>query len=108
MSLFHSGALVLTDTPHRQDKYTSLVSLLADNATGKPDSDPAPADQTGKAISLQVSPPPMLRDSTLTALQTGVVFDAPGIGKSFGDIITDVRTSSPYRAGEAVIATFIG
>ena len=50
----------------------------------------------------------MLRDSTLTALQTGVVFDAPGIGKSFGDIITDVRTSSPYRAGEAVIATFIG
>ncbi|KAI0740585.1 Neutral/alkaline nonlysosomal ceramidase [Earliella scabrosa] len=74
------------------DKYTSLVSLLADNATGKPESDPAPADQTGKAISLQ----------------TGVVFDAPGIGKSFGDIITDVRTSSPYRAGEAVIATFIG
>ncbi|KAI0800418.1 Neutral/alkaline nonlysosomal ceramidase [Fomes fomentarius] len=73
------------------DKYTSLVSFLADGATGQPESDPAPPDQTGKAISLQ----------------TGVVFDAAG-GKNFGDVITDVRTSSPYTAGEAVIATFVG
>lgn len=40
-------------------------------------------------------------------MQTGVVFDAAG-GKNFGDVITDVRTSSPYKAGEAVIATFVG
>ncbi|KAI0705267.1 Neutral/alkaline nonlysosomal ceramidase [Cerioporus squamosus] len=74
------------------DKYTSLVSYLADNATGQPESDPAPPDQTGKAISLQ----------------TGVVFDSAGIGHSFGDVKTDVRTSSSYAAGEAVIATFVG
>ncbi|RPD72229.1 Neutral/alkaline nonlysosomal ceramidase [Lentinus tigrinus ALCF2SS1-7] len=75
------------------DKYSSLVSYLADNATGQPESDPAPANQTGSAISLQ----------------TGVVFDSAGIGHSFGDVKTDVRNaSSPYKAGEAVIATFVG
>ena len=74
------------------DKYGSLVSYLADNATGQPPSDPAPVDQTGKAISLR----------------TGVVFDSAGIGHSFGQIQTDVRTTSAYKAGEAVIATFVG
>ncbi|KAI0753569.1 Neutral/alkaline nonlysosomal ceramidase [Daedaleopsis nitida] len=74
------------------DKYTSLVSFLADNATGKPASDPAPVDQTSKAITLR----------------TPVVFDETGIGHKFGDVLTDVRTSSPYKAGEAVIATFVG
>ena len=74
------------------DKYGSLVSYLADNATGQPPSDPAPVDQTGKAISLR----------------TGVVFDSAGIGHSFGDVQTDVRTTSTYTAGEAVIATFVG
>ena len=74
------------------DKYGSLVSYLADNATGQPPSDPAPADQTGKAISLR----------------TGVVFDSAGIGHSFGDVQTDVRQTSAYEAGEAVIATFVG
>ncbi|KAI0333228.1 Neutral/alkaline nonlysosomal ceramidase [Cubamyces sp. BRFM 1775] len=74
------------------DKYSSIVSYLADDATGQPPSDPAPVDQTSKAISLQ----------------TGVVFDAAGIGRDFGDVLTDVRTSSPYTAGEAVIATFVG
>ncbi|KAI1782263.1 Neutral/alkaline nonlysosomal ceramidase [Ganoderma leucocontextum] len=72
------------------DKYGSLVSYLADNATGQPPSDPAPVDQTGKAISLQ----------------TGVVFDSAGIGHKFGDVMTDVRTTSAYTAGEAAIATF--
>ena len=37
-----------------------------------------------------------------------MVFDAAGIGRDFGDVLTDVRTSSPYKAGEAVIATFVG
>ncbi|KAI0644858.1 Neutral/alkaline nonlysosomal ceramidase [Trametes meyenii] len=74
------------------DKYSSLVSFLGADAKGQPASDPAPADQTSKAISLR----------------TGVVFDAAGIGRNFGDVLTDVRTSSPYKAGEAVIATFVG
>ncbi len=39
------------------DKYGSLVSFLADNASAGavPPSDPAPPDLSGKAISLQVS-----------------------------------------------------
>ncbi|KAI0764296.1 Neutral/alkaline nonlysosomal ceramidase [Trametes elegans] len=74
------------------DKYSSLVSFLSADAFGQPESDPAPPEQTSKAISLQ----------------TGVVFDAAGIGRNFGDVLTDVRTSSPYSAGEAVIATFVG
>ena len=36
------------------DKYTSLVPYLGASASGTPASDPAPEDQTGKAISLQV------------------------------------------------------
>ena len=61
------------------DKYGSLVGYLADNATGvQPPSDPAPPDLSGKAISLQ----------------TGVVFDYAGIGKAFGDVLTDVRSAS--------------
>ncbi|KAI0364819.1 Neutral/alkaline nonlysosomal ceramidase [Pilatotrama ljubarskyi] len=74
------------------DKYSSLVSFLSPTATGQPESDPAPPEQTSKAISLQ----------------TPVVFDAAGLGHDFGDVLTDVRTSSPYAAGEAVIATFVG
>jgi hypothetical protein len=36
------------------EKYTSLVPYLADNVVGTPESDQPPADQTSKAISLQV------------------------------------------------------
>ncbi|KAG6877927.1 hypothetical protein C0992_008967 [Termitomyces sp. T32_za158] len=73
------------------DKYSSLVPFLADNATGTPPSDPAPVDQTSKAISLQ----------------TGVVFDAPPIGKSFGAVLVDVN-STPYLVGDTVSAQFVG
>ncbi|KAG7091509.1 hypothetical protein E1B28_010537 [Marasmius oreades] len=75
------------------EKYSSLVPFLADSEpSGTPVSDAPPAEQTSKAISLQ----------------TPVVFDAAPIGKSFGDVLTDVRTSSPYRAGETVTAQFVG
>ncbi|THH07802.1 hypothetical protein EW145_g3130 [Phellinidium pouzarii] len=74
------------------DKYTSLVPFLAENATGTPASDAAPAEQTSKAISLQ----------------TAVVFDAPPFFKSFGDVLTDVQTSSAYSAGQTVSAQFVG
>lgn len=36
------------------NKCTSLVPFLAENASGTPSSDAAPAEQTSKAISLQV------------------------------------------------------
>ncbi|KIM36782.1 hypothetical protein M413DRAFT_20430 [Hebeloma cylindrosporum] len=74
------------------EKYTSLVPFLADNASGTPASDPPPPEQTSKAISLQ----------------TAVVFDAPPIGKKFGAVLTDVKTSAPYHAGDTVSAQFAG
>jgi len=76
------------------DKYSSLVSYLADNATpGKvPPSDPAPPDLTSVAISLR----------------TGVVFDSPGIGHKFGDVLIDVPASSTFSAGQTVSAAFVG
>ena len=40
--------------------------------------------------------------------QTAVLFDAPPIGKNFGAILSDVRTGTPYRAGEIVSAQFVG
>ncbi|GLB38061.1 putative neutral/alkaline non-lysosomal ceramidase, C-terminal [Lyophyllum shimeji] len=73
------------------DKYSSLVPLLADNAIGTPATDPAPVDQTSKAISLQ----------------TGVVFDSAG-GKKFGDVLIDVNKTALYHAGDTVSAQFVG
>ena len=40
-------------------------------------------------------------------LQTGVVFDSAPIGKSFGDVISDVG-SSTYHAGDTVAVQFVG
>lgn len=73
------------------DKYSSLVPFLADNASGTPATDPAPVDQTSKAISLQ----------------TGVVFDSAG-GKKFGAVLVDVKPSPAYHAGDIVSAQFVG
>ncbi|EKM81296.1 hypothetical protein AGABI1DRAFT_112961 [Agaricus bisporus var. burnettii JB137-S8] len=73
------------------DKYSNMVVLLADNATGRPESDEAPNDQTSKAISLQ----------------TPVVFDSAPLGKHFGSVLSDVN-SSPYRTGETVQVQFVG
>ncbi|THH28983.1 hypothetical protein EUX98_g5201 [Antrodiella citrinella] len=74
------------------DKYTSLVQYLAPNATGSPVSDPAPVDQTSKAISLQ----------------TAVVFDGAPFGQQFGQVIADVNTGTAYKAGDTVVAQFVG
>ncbi|THH09040.1 hypothetical protein EW146_g8799, partial [Bondarzewia mesenterica] len=73
------------------NKYGSLVSYLAENASGTPSSDPAPADLTVDAISLR----------------TGVVFDSAGIGSGFGDVTADVSLSA-YHAGDTVSAQFVG
>ncbi|KAI5120168.1 hypothetical protein M0805_008435 [Coniferiporia weirii] len=73
------------------DKYTSLVPFLVEGVTSTPASDAAPA-----AITNELS------------LQTGVLFDNPPIFKHFGDVLTDVRTSSAYNAGDKVFAQFVG
>ncbi|KAJ6544353.1 Neutral/alkaline nonlysosomal ceramidase [Mycena capillaripes] len=73
------------------DKYTSLVPFLADSPKGTPASDSAPPALQSSAISLQ----------------TGVVFDAPPIGKSFGQVLIDVAKTA-YKAGDTVVAQFVG
>ncbi|KAJ7066898.1 Neutral/alkaline nonlysosomal ceramidase [Mycena belliarum] len=73
------------------DKYTSLVPFLADKPSGTPSSDAAPPELTSSALSLQ----------------TGVVFDAPPIGKSFGQVLVDVAKTT-YKAGDTVVAQFVG
>ncbi|QRV98228.1 hypothetical protein RhiJN_26247 [Ceratobasidium sp. AG-Ba] len=72
-----------------QNLYTGLVGYLADGANDSPPVGPVPEDLTKKAISLQ----------------TGVVFDAVPIGKSFGSVLTDVN-SSAYTRGQRVSAVF--
>jgi len=76
------------------NKYSSLLSYLADNApAGKvPPSDPAPPDLTSAAISFR----------------TGVFFDGAGIGHGFGDVLVDVPNSSTFKAGQTVSAQFVG
>ncbi|CAE7146577.1 unnamed protein product [Rhizoctonia solani] len=74
------------------DLFSKYVPYLADSASGAPPAGPTPEDLTKKAISLQ----------------TGVVFDAAPIGKSFGSVLTDVSTSTPYKRGQTVTAVFQG
>ncbi|KAJ7499885.1 Neutral/alkaline nonlysosomal ceramidase [Mycena latifolia] len=74
------------------DKYTSLVPFLADSPSGTPVSDAAPPELTSSAISLQ----------------TGVVFDAAPIGKSFGQVLIDVVKTTAYKVGDTVVAQFVG
>ncbi|KAJ1306069.1 hypothetical protein OPQ81_010781 [Rhizoctonia solani] len=74
------------------DLFTKYAPYLADNATSAPPAGPTPEDLTKRSISLQ----------------TGVVFDAAPIGKSFGSILTDVSTSTPYKRGQTVTAVFQG
>jgi neutral ceramidase len=52
-----SDGLLLATLEAYINRYSELVSYLADNATGSPSSNAAPPEQTSKAISLQVSLP---------------------------------------------------
>ncbi|KAG8733489.1 hypothetical protein FRC11_005782 [Ceratobasidium sp. 423] len=74
------------------DLFTKYATYLADSAAGTPPAGPTSEDLTKRAISLQ----------------TGVVFDAAPIGKSFGSVLTDVSTSTPYKRGQTVTAVFQG
>lgn len=91
------------------DKYTSLVPYLDDAAVGTPASDPAPPEQTSKAISLQVS---QLRCTEYRQiygrLQSPVFYDGVPLWKSFGSVLLDVRTGSSYHAQDTVQAVFLG
>nr|WP_238419904.1 neutral/alkaline ceramidase [Streptomyces taklimakanensis] len=74
--------------PALQQTAARLARAMRDGRdlpTGTP-----PPDLTGKALSLQ---PP-------------IVMDAPQVGRSFGDVLTQPRES--YRAGERVTAVFAG
>ncbi|GAA2435407.1 neutral/alkaline non-lysosomal ceramidase N-terminal domain-containing protein [Streptomyces macrosporus] len=51
------------------------------------------------------TPPPDLSGQVLS-LQPPIVLDAPQLGRSFGDVLTQPRES--YRAGERVTAVFAG
>jgi neutral ceramidase len=64
----------------------------------------ARAMRDGGALSSPVAPPD-LRGQQST-VQTGVVFDSPPVGKSFGAVITQPAAS--YAAGQTVSATFWG
>ncbi|GME28464.1 Neutral alkaline nonlysosomal ceramidase [Neofusicoccum parvum] len=79
---------------HTLDAYINLtltyLPYLGPSASGAPPVGPSPPDN---------------RDNSLNLI-TGVVFDSAGIGKSFGDVVTDV--SSSYSAGDVVTATFVG
>jgi len=58
------------------------------------------------AVALDAGPSPPNNVGKSFDFITGVVFDAPTLGKSFGDIITDAPTS--VKKGETVNATFVG
>lgn len=40
--------------------------------------------------------------------QTPVIYDNAPLGKRFGDVVTDVSTSSSYQAGDTPFAVFVG
>ncbi|KAK7731988.1 hypothetical protein SLS57_000966 [Botryosphaeria dothidea] len=80
--------------PHTLDAHINLtltyLPYLGPGAQGAPPAGPTPPDNREKSLSFI----------------TGVVYDSAGIGKSYGDVVTDVE--STYTAGDIVKATFVG
>ncbi|TFK97318.1 Neutral/alkaline nonlysosomal ceramidase [Pterulicium gracile] len=74
------------------EKFSSLIPYLSDTVPAAPPSDPAPPNQ----------------ESSYISLQTGVAFDAAGIGRSYGALLTDVVTGVAHRAGSTIFAVFVG
>lgn len=76
------------------DAYINLtvsnIKYIAPGATGSPPAGPQPQDNRGNSLNLI----------------TGVVFDAPPAGKSFGAVLTQPAAS--YTRGAVVNATFVG
>ncbi|KAF2707688.1 Neutral/alkaline nonlysosomal ceramidase [Pleomassaria siparia CBS 279.74] len=80
--------------PHTLNAYINatlgFLPFLADAATGTSPAGPTPPDNREKSISLI----------------NGVVYDGPGIGKSYGQVQTDVKAT--YAVGAIVSAVFVG
>jgi neutral ceramidase len=80
--------------PHTLNAYINstltYLPYLADNAASAVPPGPSPPDNREKSFSLI----------------TGVVYDGAGIGRSFGQVTTDVSPS--YSVGAIVQATFVG
>lgn len=96
-------------------EYGRLVPYLAPGVTDKPPSDTAPIDLTTQVISLQASTAITSGDAvsdthrlTDCIRQLPVIQDTAPLGKNFGDVLVDVAVESPYRAGDTVVAQFVG
>ncbi|KAH7056057.1 neutral ceramidase precursor [Macrophomina phaseolina] len=80
--------------PHTLDAYINLtltyLPYLGPSAEGAPPAGPTPPDNRERSLSFI----------------TGVVYDSAGIGKKFGDVVTNVKSS--YSAGDIIKATFVG
>ncbi|KAF2138536.1 uncharacterized protein K452DRAFT_277014 [Aplosporella prunicola CBS 121167] len=82
--------------PHTLQAYINLtltyLPYLSPSASGGPPAGPSPPDNRNRSLNFI----------------SGVVADSAGIGKSFGDVVTDVHVNASYSAGDIVQATFIG
>jgi neutral ceramidase len=80
--------------PHTLNAYINstlkYLPFLADDVTGTSPAGPTPPDNREKSISLI----------------TGVAYDSAPLGKSYGQVITDVKPT--YAVGAIVSATFVG
>ena len=80
--------------PHTLNAYISLTNTYLPYLSASPPSTPIPAGPT----------PPDNRGKALSFI-TGVVFDSPGIGRSYGDVITAPPTSA--SKGSTVSVKFV-
>jgi neutral ceramidase len=80
--------------PHTLNAYINstlkYLPFLADDVTGTSPAGPTPPDNREKSISLI----------------TGVAYDSAPLGKSYGQVTTDVKPT--YAVGAVVSATFVG
>ena len=81
--------------PHTLNAYINLTTTYLPYLSSSPPSEPLPAGPS----------PPNNVDRALSFI-TGVVFDTAPLGKSYGDIVTDVPSST--SAGKVVNVTFVG
>jgi len=101
----------------RIHRYSNLVSYLADDETtgAVPPSDPAPPDLDFPGDSDVIS---RVRasgvrfffcsaDASRCVIQSHVVFDSPGTGKKFGDLLVDVPAGLTFTVGQTVSVQFV-
>ncbi|KAF2095479.1 neutral/alkaline non-lysosomal ceramidase [Rhizodiscina lignyota] len=87
--------------PHTLDAYINVtldnLALLSDSAA------------TNNPTAIVGTQPPINTNRSLDFI-TGVVYDSAGLGKSFGDVSSDVEPSSShiYKTGETAVVQFVG